>query len=239
MAAKRLGAHVLNFSAAQSSVSKGETLYDTLKTFESLGVDTAIIRHKDDNYINDIKDKFKFKVINAGAGKYEHPSQSLLDLFTIYEEFKSFENLTVTICGDITSSRVAKSNITALSKLGVKINLCGPKLLLPNQKELPDNCFISKLDDAVKESDAVMFLRVQHERHEAFELDINDYNKTYGLNHDRVKMLKDSAIIMHPGPVNRDVEILSELVEHSQSRIFKQMENGVYTRMAILDWLYS
>lgn len=239
MAAKRLGAHVLNFSAAQSSVSKGETLYDTLKTFESLDVDTAIIRHRDDNYINDIRDKFKYKIVNAGAGKYEHPSQSLLDLFTIYEEFKTFENLTVTICGDIASSRVAKSNINAFAKLGVKVHLCGPELLLPKKSEIPENCSLSNLDEAIADSDAVMFLRVQHERHEAFELEVDDYNKAYGLNHERIKLLKPKAIIMHPGPVNRDVEILSDLVEHPQSRIFKQMENGVYTRMAILDWLYS
>lgn len=239
VAAKRLGAHVLNFSANQSSVSKGETLYDTLKTFESLGVDTAIIRHKDDNYINDIRDKFKYRIVNAGAGKYEHPSQSLLDLFTIYEEFKSFEGLTVTICGDIASSRVASSNINAFAKLGVRVHLCGPEMLLPSKNKLKENCHLSKLNQAIAESDVVMFLRVQHERHEAFELSINDYNEQFGLNHNRLKLLKEDAIIMHPGPVNRDVEILSDLVEHSQSRIFKQMENGVYTRMAILDWLYS
>lgn len=239
VAAKRLGAHVLNFSAGQSSVSKGETLYDTLKTFESLGVDTAIIRHSDDNYLNSIRDKFRFRIVNAGAGKFEHPSQSLLDLFTIYEEFKSFEGLTITICGDIASSRVAKSNINAFSKLGVKVHLCGPEMLLPSADKLPNNCELSELNSAIADSDAVMFLRVQHERHEAFEVSTNDYNDKYGLNNDRIALMKDKAIVMHPGPVNRDVEILSDLVEHSKSRIFKQMENGVYTRMAILDWLYS
>lgn len=239
VAAKKLGAHVLNFSATESSVSKGESLYDTLKTFESLGVNTAIIRHKDDNYINDIKDKFNYNIINAGAGKFEHPSQSLLDLFTIKEEFKTFNNLTVTICGDINSSRVAKSNIKAFEKLGVKVLLCGPELLLPNESNLPAHCSIANLDQAISQSDVVMFLRVQHERHEAFELDIKNYNADFGLNNQRVKRLKPEAIIMHPGPVNRDIEILSDLVEHPQSRIFKQIENGVFTRMAILDWLHT
>lgn len=239
IAAKRLGAHVINFSADQSSVSKGETLYDTLKTFESLGVDTAIIRHRDDNYINDIKGKFNYHIINAGAGKFEHPSQSLLDLFTIKQEFGSFDNLTVTICGDINSSRVAKSNIQAFKKLGIKVLLCGPELLLPNNENLESHCSLSNLDDAIVQSDVIMFLRVQHERHEAFELETKNYNQDFGLNHERIKKLKNKAIIMHPGPINRDVEILSDLVEHPKSRIFKQMQNGIYTRMAILDWLYT
>jgi aspartate carbamoyltransferase catalytic subunit len=210
-----------------------------LKTFESLGVDIAIIRHSDDRFINGLKDKFKFSVINAGAGKFEHPSQSLLDLFTIKEEFNTFDNLIVTICGDINSSRVAKSNITALGKLGVKVLLTGPEELLPKEDDLPAHCELSTLDQAVKISDVVMLLRIQHERHETFELSTEDYNDQYGLNDKRVKMMKENAIIMHPGPVNRDVEIKTHLVEHTQSRIFKQMENGVYTRMAILDWIYS
>jgi aspartate carbamoyltransferase catalytic subunit len=237
VAQKRLGAMVLNFDKSSSSVAKGETLYDTLKTFESLGVDIAVIRHSDDQFVADLKDSVKFSIVNAGAGKFEHPSQSLLDLFTIQEEFGSFDGLTVTICGDIASSRVAKSNINAFKKLGVKVNLCGPEMLLPNENDLPANCRIKPLDEAVAESDAVMLLRIQHERHETFELATESYNQQYGLNHQRLELFKEKAIIMHPGPVNRDVEILSELVEHERSRIFKQMENGVYTRMAILDWL--
>lgn len=186
-----------------------------------------------------MRDKFSYHIVNAGAGKIEHPSQSLLDLFTIQEEFKSFKDLTVTICGDIASSRVAKSNICAFEKLGIDVLLCGPELLLPKESELPKNCKLSTLDKAIPQSDVVMFLRVQHERHEAFELNVKDYNKEFGLNHNRMKLMKTNAIIMHPGPVNRDVEILSDLVEHPKSRIFKQMENGVYTRMAILDWLHT
>lgn len=237
VAAKRLGAHVLNFTGESSSLSKGESLYDTLKTFESLGVDTAIIRHSDDNYIEKIKDTFLFNVINAGAGKKEHPSQSLLDLFTIQQEFGTLENLTITICGDIKSSRVASSNIDALKFFNCKINLCGPQELMPDQSSLDRHCRLSQIDEVIEQSDVVMLLRVQHERHAAFELDIEHYNELFGLNDSRIKKMKKNAIIMHPGPVNRDVEILSHLVEHDKSRIFKQMENGVYTRMAILEWI--
>ena len=237
LALKRLGAHVLNFDSSSSSLSKGESLNDTLRTFEALGVEIAIIRHSDDNFIHSIKDKFKFRVINAGAGKYEHPSQSLLDLFTIQQEFGRLKDLTVSICGDIANSRVAKSNIAALSLLGAKVLLSGPQELLPDSKKLPKNCATTTLDQALPACDVAMFLRVQHERHQAFELPLTNYNETFGLNKKRVALLNPKSIIMHPGPVNRDVEIEAALVEHPSSRIFKQMENGVYTRMAILDWI--
>jgi aspartate carbamoyltransferase catalytic subunit len=239
VAANRLGAHVLSFNESNSSRTKGESLYDTLKTFESLGVDTAIIRHSDDHFIEKSKDQFKFSIVNAGAGKFQHPSQSLLDLFTIQEEFKTLTGLTITICGDINSSRVAKSNIELFTKMGISILLCGPEALLPEDKDLKDGCKRMLLKDAAVESDVLMFLRVQHERHEMFELETTDYNKEFGLNDEVLSLMKDDAIIMHPGPVNRDVEIASHLVEHPRSRIFKQMENGIYTRMAILDWLYK
>ena len=238
VAAKRLGAEVLNFNSEASSLAKGETLYDTLRTFEALGIDVGIIRHSDDHYIDGLKDKHQFHVINAGAGKYEHPSQSLLDLFTMKEEFGSLENLTVTICGDVASSRVAKSNINALNKFkNNRVILCGPPELMPEKKDLAPNCEILSIDDALAVSDVAMVLRVQHERHHLFELDTSQYNEKYGLNPKRMEVLKPEAIIMHPGPFNRDVEISSSLVEDPKSRIFKQKENGVYTRMAILEWL--
>lgn len=134
---------------------------------------------------------------------------------------------------------MAKSNIIAFGKLGVKVLLTGPPELMPEKESIPSHCEIVDLDQAITRSEVVMFLRIQHERHLAFELNTDNYNSQYGLNTDRVKQLKPHAIIMHPGPVNRDIEILSDLVEHPQSRIFKQTENGVYTRMAILDWIYS
>ncbi len=238
VAAKRLGASVLNFSPETSSVNKGESLYDTLKTFENLGVDIGVIRHSDDHFVESLKTKLNFCIVNAGAGKFEHPSQSLLDLFTIKEEFKKLTDLTVTICGDINSSRVAKSNISLFKKMGIKVLLCGPESLLPPPQKLEDNCQVSTLKEAAKVSDVLMFLRVQHERHQAFELSIENYNNEFGLNHNIINLMPTNSIVMHPAPVNRGVEILDELVEHPKSRIFKQMENGVYTRMAILDWLY-
>lgn len=239
VAEKRLGAHVLNFSKESSSMNKGESLYDTLKTFESLGLDIAVIRHSDDHYIESLKDKFKFRVINAGAGKYEHPSQSLLDLFTIKQEFGSFKDLTVTICGDVQTSRVAKSNIAAFQKLGIKTILSGPPMLLPSEDKVPEGCAVMSLDKALPESDVVMLLRIQHERHETFELSTERYNELYGMNESRVQKMKEKAIIMHPGPFNRGVELTDDIVEHEKSRIFKQKANGVFARMAILDWLIS
>lgn len=198
----------------------------------------GIIRHSDDHFVEELKDTVKFQIINAGAGKFEHPSQTLLDLFTIQEEFGSLENLTITICGDILNSRVARSNIKALEKFNSKLFLTGPTELLPDPSDISGkNTKIAKLDDVLETSDVVMFLRVQHERHDVLELNINNYNKDFGLNDERYNRLKDEAIIMHPGPVNRDVEIASHLVEEKRSRIFKQKENGVYTRMAILEWL--
>jgi aspartate carbamoyltransferase catalytic subunit len=239
VAAKRLGAEVLNFDAKSSSIAKGETLYDTLKTFEALGIDIGVIRHSDDSYIESLKNTHGFNIINAGAGKFEHPSQSLLDLQTIYEEFGTLENLTICICGDISNSRVASSNIRALKKFNSNVILCGPPALLPDTDKLDEHCQISTLDEAIEVADVVMMLRVQHERHHLFELDINEYNQNFGLNLERVKKMKEKSIIMHPGPFNRDIEISSEIVEHHKSRIFKQKENGVYTRMAILEWIVA
>lgn len=237
VAQKRLGAHVLNFDQASSSMSKGETLYDTLKYFDAIGVDIAVIRHKDDTYVSKSKDLFNFQIVNAGAGANEHPSQALLDLFTIQQEFGDFENLTITICGDIQTSRVAKSNIAAYQKLGIRTILSGPESLLPSKGKLPEGCELMSLDEAIPQSDVIMLLRIQHERHQTFEIPTEEYNKHYGLNLDRVNKMKDKAIIMHPGPFNRGVELTDEIVEHQKSRIFAQKANGVPVRMAIMEWL--
>lgn len=237
VAEKRLGGHVLNFASDSSSLSKGESLYDTLKTFEALGTDIAVIRHSDDSYIEKMKEHFSFSIINAGAGKKDHPSQSLLDLMTIKEEFKTLDGLNILICGDVKSSRVAKSNIAAIKKFNSTVIISGPKDLIPQESSLEDHCKVMPLDEALKIADVAIFLRVQHERHQTFELSTDKYNENYGLNATRLSLLKESAIIMHPGPVNRDVEISSAIVEHEKSRIFKQMENGVYIRMAILEWI--
>lgn len=237
VAAKRLGAHLLNFDPNSSSIKKGESLHDTLKTFQALGVDIGIIRHTDDMYINSLTKDPLFSIINAGAGKYEHPSQTLLDLYTIKEQFKHVDDLTVTICGDIKNSRVAKSNIAVFEMFNCSVNLCGPKELLPEESTLSQCCTIKDFDEALRETDVLILLRVQHERHKLYDVDTTSYNESFGLNHKRIKLLKNSAIFLHPGPFNRGVEITSELVEHKLSRIFKQKENGVYTRMALLEWI--
>jgi aspartate carbamoyltransferase catalytic subunit len=178
-----------------------------------------------------------FHVINAGAGRYEHPTQSLLDLFTIQQEFKKTAGLTVLICGDIKNSRVASSNIKLFAKMGMQVQLAGPELFLPKQEELLPNVSLAQFDQALPHCDVAIFLRVQHERHDAIDLNINDYHHRFGLTLDRIHKLQDHAIIMHPAPVNRGVEIASELVEHTKSRIFSQVKNGLYTRMAILEWI--
>lgn len=234
IAAKRLGAEVINFVPENSSVKKGETVYDTLKSLESLGLDGIVLRHADDNVFEGIKDKIKLPLINAGAGKNEHPSQGLLDLFTLWTEFKELKGLKVAVCGDIKHSRVAGSLMVAAEKFGMEVHLCGPDALIPRVNK----SFIkqSHFDEILPTVDAVMMLRIQFERHESLELDQKSYLTQFGLTLDRVKKMKEKAIILHPGPFNRGIEIADEVVEHPKSRIFKQMENGVYARMAILEW---
>lgn len=234
IAAKRLGAEVVNFVPENSSVKKGETVYDTLKSLESLGVDGIVFRHSDDHVFDHIHSKFSLPLLNAGAGKNEHPSQGLLDLLTLTQEFGKLQGLHIAICGDIKHSRVAGSMMVAAEKFGMTISLCGPEELIPQV----DKPFINQasFDDILPKVDAVMMLRVQLERHESLELNAKDYCEKFGLTLSRVKKMKKEAIIMHPGPFNRGVEIADEVVEHSQSRIFKQMNNGVSARMAILEW---
>lgn len=239
IAAKRLGASVINFSPDKSSINKGETLLDTLNTFEALGVDLGVIRHSDDNFIQSFAKSGAFPVINAGAGKKEHPTQSLLDLYTMQEEFGDLTKLKVLICGDILNSRVAKSNILALGMFGVQVYLSGPEELLPEPNSLPAHCQIMPLDQALSESHVAMFLRIQHERHHLTQIDLPAYHLNFGLTLEREKLMPKHAIIMHPGPFNRDVEIASSLIDSEKSRIFQQKRNGVFTRMAILEWILS
>ena len=233
IAAKKLGAHVINLQPENSSVKKGETVYDTLKTLESLGADAIILRHPDDHVFEELKDKVHVPLINAGAGKFEHPSQGLLDLLTLKQEFGKLSGLKVAVCGDIKHSRVAGSLIVAAEKFGMEIYLTGPEALLPNRSE----SYIknAKLDDVLSLVNAVMMLRIQLERHESLELDPDSYHMQFGMSLARAKKLQKESIIMHPGPFNRGVELSDEIVEHPQSRIFKQMSNGVFARMAILE----
>lgn len=234
VAAKRLGAEVVNFVPENSSVKKGETVYDTLKSLESLGVEGIVFRHSDDHVFDQLKNKLHLPLLNAGAGKYEHPSQGLLDLFTLREEFKRLEGLKIAICGDVKHSRVAGSLMVAAEKFGMEIFLSGPQSLIPQTQK----SFVreASFDEALTKVDAVMMLRIQLERHESLDLKQESYHRDFGMTPERLAKMKKDAIILHPGPFNRGVEISDELVEHPQSRIFKQMENGVYARMAILEW---
>ncbi len=230
MAERKLGIESIPFDAMGSSLSKGESLYDTCKTLESIGCDALVIRHPDDAYYESLKG-LNIPVINGGDGSGSHPTQSLLDLMTIYETFGTFD-LDIVICGDIRHSRVAKSNFQALTKLGSRVKFVAPEVY---QYDHEDYSYVN-FDDVISSVDVVMLLRVQHERHDQVTSDvIEEYNSRYGLNEARYNKLKDNAIIMHPAPVNRDVEISSKLVERDKSVIFKQMENGVYTRMSVLE----
>ncbi|MBB4823998.1 aspartate carbamoyltransferase catalytic subunit [Sporosarcina luteola] len=232
MAELKLGLDVLPFEPGFSSALKGESLYDTVKTLEAIGLDALVIRHPEDGYYEPLLDNVNVSLINAGDGSGQHPTQSLLDLYTIKEEFGSFEGLKVLIAGDVAHSRVARSNADALKRLGAEVTfLCPPEWA--GEFECVD-CW----DEVIATSDVVMLLRVQHERHdEQSTLTKESYHARYGLTVEREKMMKKKAIIMHPAPVNRDVEIADSLIECERSRIFKQVENGVYVRAAILDMI--
>lgn len=231
MAAHRLGVSLLNFVPEHSSTTKGESLYDTVKTLEAIGTDLVVIRHSEDQYYKDLADRISIPLINAGDGKGEHPTQSLLDLLTIHQEFGKFNKLNIVICGDILHSRVARSNAYALSMLGANVYLSAPDIW--QDQSLPYE-YIS-MDEAVEISDVLMLLRVQHERHGSqMNWTIEEYHQLYGLTMEREQRMKHHSIIMHPAPVNRGVEIADELVECDRSRIFKQISNGVLMRMAIL-----
>ncbi|MGE7768363.1 aspartate carbamoyltransferase catalytic subunit [Peribacillus sp. NPDC096540] len=232
MAERKLGLEVIPFDAGTSSVLKGETLYDTAKTFESIGVNALIIRHEQDNYFDELKEKLNIPIINAGDGCGNHPTQSLLDLLTIKQEFKSFFGLKIAIIGDVMHSRVAKSNAEALTRLGANVVFSGPPEWFDRNNSLGR---YEDIDQAIATSDVVMLLRIQHERHdEKYDPANGDYLERFGLTKHREKNMKPGAIIMHPAPINRGVEIDSDLVECSRSRIFKQMQNGVFIRMAVL-----
>ncbi|MDD9897746.1 MAG: aspartate carbamoyltransferase catalytic subunit [Candidatus Melainabacteria bacterium] len=232
LAARKLGYHVLNFDAKSSSTAKGETLYDTLRTFEAMGVDTAIIRTSEEGILQEIAPQVNVSLINAGAGANEHPSQALLDLLTIRQEFGRIEGLQVAIIGDVKHSRVANSNVIALSKYGASIRLAGPEQWMPAQVE--GDVQITSVDDAIQGADVVMMLRVQNERH-ALTNTIDNYLESYGLSKTRYAAMKEGAIIMHPAPFNRGIEIDGDLVEKPNSRIYTQVSNGVAIRMAVLE----
>ena len=232
MAERKLGLSVIPFDTSQSSVNNGESLSDTAKTLESIGLNLLVIRHGQNQYYDELKN-IKIPIINAGDGTGNHPSQTMLDLMTIKQEFGSFKDLKITIAGDVKHSRVANSACDILRKLGSKVYFSGPREWF-DEGSLINGTYL-EIDELIPEIDVLMLLRIQHERHhQKIKYSPEEYLRKYGLTKEREKKMKPSAIIMHPAPVNRNVEIDSNLVECSRSRIFKQMENGVFARMAIL-----
>jgi aspartate carbamoyltransferase catalytic subunit len=238
IAERKLGLDVLEFNVAESSVSKGETLYDTVLTLDALGVSACVIRHGQDHYYEELiaSENITCAIVNGGDGSGQHPSQCLLDLMTIQEEFGDFTGLKVGIAGDILHGRVARSNAQMLTKLGAKVYFSGPESWYNKDFDIYGTW--EPIDALVDQVDAMMLLRVQHERmntEDNANFSKADYHEKYGLTLARAAQMKGNAIIMHPAPVNRDVELADSLVEAAQSRIVKQMANGVYARMAILE----
>ena len=239
LAARRLGADVINFDLGFSSTSKGEELFDTLHTLEAMHLDAIIVRHKLSGTPDELVRHAMsgVSVINAGDGNRAHPTQGLLDALTIRQHRPDFENLNVVICGDIKHSRVARSDIHALRALGVQqIRLCGPAALMPAAEEFPHCRHFDDFDAAIESADAVIMLRLQKERMASTDLpDEAAYFARYGLDQRRLARAGKGCLVMHPGPINRGIEIASDVADGAQSRILEQVGNGVFVRMAVLN----
>jgi aspartate carbamoyltransferase catalytic subunit len=237
IAAKRLGADIVSISAAASSVSKGESLVDTLNTLAAMRADAIVMRHAASGAPHFLQRHLQAPIINAGDGTHEHPTQALLDARTILDHRESLEGLRVAIIGDIAHSRVARSNIHLLSKFGSSIVLCGPPPLAPPElaKLAPGIVITHDIQEAISGSDVIMMLRVQLERIHEPPTDNGEYFRFYGLRLEHMKLAKPSAIVMHPGPMNRGREIASEVADSQRSVILNQVENGIAVRMAVLE----
>lgn len=235
LAAQRLTADVINFSADTSSLKKGETLKDTARNLEALNADVIIIRHSATGAPHFLSRFLNSSVINAGDGAHEHPTQALLDVFTIREKKGRIEGLKVTILGDILYSRVARSNIWALTKLGAQVTLCGPSTLAPKVFEQMGCRVTHNVAEAIADADIINLLRIQHERQRLTMFPgLNEYTALFGLNKARLALTKPDALIMHPGPINRGVEIDSDIADCGRSVILEQVTNGLAVRMAVL-----
>jgi len=235
VAAKRLSADVINIATETSSVKKGETLIDTGANIEALKADIIVMRHNASGAANMLAKHVTISVVNAGDGWHEHPTQALLDIFTLKEKLNNINGLNVTIVGDISHSRVARSNIWGLTKLGARVTVCAPKILIPAGIE-EMGCRVSNdIDEALKSADAVNVLRMQFERDEgaAFPKQL-EYFKNYGITADRLKKAKKDIVVMHPGPINRGIEMSSEVADGANSVILDQVTNGIAVRMAVL-----
>lgn len=238
LAGKRLGADVMNMSVASSSVKKGETLIDTAMTLNAMRPDILIIRHQSAGAAALLAQKVGCSVVNAGDGAHEHPTQALLDALTIRRAKGPLSKLIVAICGDILHSRVARSNIILLNALGAQVRVVAPSTLLPAGIEKMGVIVTRSMAEGLKDADVVMMLRLQRERMEgAFVPSVREYFRYFGLDAEKLKAAKDGALVMHPGPMNRGVEIASEIADGPQSVIQEQVEMGVAVRMAVMEAL--
>jgi aspartate carbamoyltransferase catalytic subunit len=237
LAAKGLGADAVSITAQASSVAKGESLVDTLNTLGAMRPDAIIMRHSASGAPHFLQRHLGIPIINAGDGTHEHPTQALLDARTILDRGKQLEALRVAIIGDIAHSRVARSNVFLLSKYGADIVLCGPASLLPPElKQLaPGVTLTTDMDEAIRNADVIMMLRVQLERQHEAAFPASEYFPFYGLRLEHLKLAKPDAIVMHPGPINRGREISSEVADSQRSAILNQVENGISVRMAVLE----
>ena len=235
VAAKRLSADVINIASETSSVRKGETLIDTGKNIEALKADILVIRHNYSGAANMLAEHLNISVVNAGDGWHEHPTQALLDIFTLKEKLGRIEGLEVVIVGDISHSRVARSNVWGLNKLGAKVTVCAPKMLIPAGIERMGARIAHNIDQALENADAVNVLRMQFERdsEEAFPKQL-EYFKDFGITRERLKRAKKNILVMHPGPINRGIELSSEVADGPNSVILEQVTNGIAVRMAVL-----
>ncbi|MBT7650209.1 MAG: aspartate carbamoyltransferase catalytic subunit [Opitutae bacterium] len=235
LAAKTLHADVISIAEKSSSLTKGETLRDTALNIQALGADAIVLRHSSPGSPLLLSRIIDVPIINAGDGAHEHPSQALLDVYTLEEKIGPLDGKKITILGDILFSRVARSNFWALSKMGAKVTLAGPSTLVPKSFESMGAIVSHDLKESLADADAVMLLRIQHERQSSSHFpSLEEYTRIFGLNKYRSKWLKKDAVILHPGPINRGVEIDSELADSGNSVILDQVTNGVAVRMAIL-----
>ncbi|RAK10534.1 aspartate carbamoyltransferase [Halanaerobium saccharolyticum] len=235
LAAKRLSADVMSISKSSSSIAKGESLLDTAKTMEVMGADVVVIRHSAPGAAKFLAENISASVLNAGDGAHAHPTQALLDIYSIKEKLGQIAGLKVLIVGDIAHSRVARSNIWGLNKLGAEVAVAGPQTLIPREIEKMGVKVYSDLDRALENVDVVNILRIQMERQESGLFpSIREYREIYGMNAERLERIGKKAMIMHPGPMNRGIEIESSVADSSQSVITEQVKNGVAIRMALL-----
>ena len=235
MAGKRLSADVVNFSAATSSVTKGETLLDTARNIEAMKPNILVVRHSASGAAHFLSRHVSCSIVNAGDGANEHPSQGLLDLYTILKVKGKIAGLKVAIVGDILHSRVVRSDLHSLGRMGAKLWLCGPATLVPREMERTGAVVTSDIREAVRGADVVIMLRIQLERQKtSYFPSIREYSRRFGLNKEVFSLAKDDAVIMHPGPINRGVELSDELADCDRSLVLRQVESGVAVRMALL-----